>query len=422
MNNVIYYTKSICPKCFKEITAEVLEENEEIYLKKTCTEHGDYKELIWQDDRESYIKWLEYGGLEAESFAKSPQELEDMYKFDCMCEEHKKQPCSAALMVTNRCNANCPVCFTRSLNDEVYEPNLMELKKLLEFYKETAGKGAPIEFCGGEPTVRVDLPELAQMAKSMGFDYIQLNTNGIRISQSADYCKLLKESGITTIYLGFDGVTKEPYIYKYDKDLLKVKIQAIENCRQSGLAVVLVPCIKPGVNDNQLGEIIKFAKENIPVVKGVYFQPLSYFGIYPPDDRKRITIPEILRKIEEQTNGEITANNFLPGNCEHSQCSFNGYFLLNKNGKLNAVTKFKKRGQTEDSYMRIRENTKKTWCYNEQKYLTIGGMAFQDIWNYDAERIKRCTIQIIGKDMKLIPLCKKYITNEAGQKLYEGIN
>jgi uncharacterized radical SAM superfamily Fe-S cluster-containing enzyme len=49
-------------------------------------------------------------------------------------------------------------------------------------------------------------------------------------------------------------------------------------------------------------------------------------------------------------------------------------------------------------------------------------MAFQDIWNYDIERVKRCTIQIIGKDKKLIPLCTKYLTNDKGEKLYSGIN
>lgn len=403
----------------REINAEVIEEDGEIYLKKNCPEHGIFKELIWQDDSEHYIRWLEYGGLNVENLPQSPQEVENSCQTQCHCE---KQPCSAALMVTNRCNSDCPVCFTRSHEDENYEPSLDELKVLLEFYKNTAGEGAPVEFCGGEPTVRKDLPELAKIAKSMGFKYIQLNTNGIRISESVEYCRLLKESGITTVYLGFDGVTENPYVYKYNKDLLQVKIQAIENCKKAELAVILVPCIKPGVNDHQIGEIIKFAKENIPVVKGVFFQPLSYFGIYPSDGRKRITIPEILRNIEKQTSGEITADSFLPGNCEHPQCSFNGYFILNKEGKLNAITRFKKRGQTDEGYMRIRENTKKTWSYNEQKYLTIGGMAFQDVWNYDAERVKRCTIQIIGKDMKLIPLCKKYTTNEEGHKLYKGIN
>lgn len=410
MSNLIYNTKSICPVCFKLINAEVIEEKSQIYLKKSCSEHGKNKELIWQDNRENYIRWLEYGGLEIENFK------------IVECKLRHPNICTAALMVTNKCNLDCPVCFTRSKDDEIYNPSLEELTDLLKYYKSVAEDGAPLEFCGGEPTVRNDLPELAQIAKSMGFDYIQLNTNGIRISESAEYCLELKNSGITTIYLGFDGVFDETYMYKYNKDLFNVKIKAIENCKEAKLAVVLVPCIKPDVNDNQIGDIIKLAKEYIPGVKGIFFQPLSYFGIYPKDNRKRITIPEILRNIEKQTHEEITADSFLPGSCEHAQCSFNGFFLMDNNKKLRPITKFKKKEQSEDAHRRIRENTKNTWRYNEQKYLTIGGMAFQDIWNYDLERVKRCTIHIIGKDKRLIPLCKKYLTNDQGEKLYSGIN
>lgn len=410
MNNLIYETKSICPVCFKEINAEVTEENSLIYLKKCCSEHGENKELIWQDKRENYIKWLEYGGFEIDNF----KLVTDKSSYPNIC--------TAALMVTNNCNLDCPVCFTRSKDDESYNPSLDELTELLEYYKKAAGEGAPLEFCGGEPTVRNDLPDLAKTAKSMGFDYIQLNTNGIRISESLNYCRELKNSGITTIYLGFDGFSHETYKYKYNKDLFDEKIKAIKNCYEAKLAVVLVPCIKPDVNDDQIGAIIKLAKEYIPAVKGVYFQPLSYFGIYPDDNRKRITIPEIIRNIEEQTCGEIKADSFLPGSCEHAQCSFNGFFLMGNKGNLQALTKFNKKEPSLEAYKRIRENTKKTWTYNERKYLTIGGMAFQDIWNYDAERIKRCTIHIIGKDKRLIPLCQKYLTNAQGKKLYSGIN
>jgi uncharacterized radical SAM superfamily Fe-S cluster-containing enzyme len=410
MSNLIYKTKSVCPVCFKSIDAQVSEENSLIYLNKSCRDHGENKELIWQDNKENYIRWLEYGGLKIENY----KIVEGKLKYPNVC--------TAALMVTNKCNLDCPVCFTKSKDDESYNPSLDELRDLLEYYKSAGGEGAPIEFCGGEPTVRSDLPELAQMAKGMGFDYIQLNTNGIKISQSVEYCHELKDSGITTVYLGFDGFINDTYIYKYNKNLLNEKIKAVENCRQAKLAVILVPCIKPSVNDEQIGNIIDFAKDYIPTVRGIYFQPLSYFGIYPKDNRKRITIPEILRSIEKQTSGEIPADSFLPGSCEHPQCSFNGYFLMDNNKKLKPITKFKMKMLSEDAPIRIRENIKKTWTYNEQKYLTIGGMAFQDVWNYDIERIKRCTIQIIGNNKNLIPLCKKYLTNDDGKKLYPGIN
>ena len=254
----------------------------------------------------------------------------------------------------------------------------------------------------------------------MGFTYIKQNSNRIKLGESLSYCKLLRNSGITTVYLGFDGVSEVPYVAKYGRNMLDIKKRAINNCGLAGLAVVLVPCVVPGTNDDQLGAILEFAKENIPIVKGVFFQPISYFGTYPDDLRERITIPEILRRIEKQTKGEVAAVDFLPANCEHPQCSFNGFFLLN-NGRLQAITRLQMRELEGDAVQRVRERVKKMWSPNRRRNLTIGGMTFQDAWNLDVLRLQRCTIQIIGRDKRLRSLCYKYLTNKDGVKMHPGI-
>ena len=241
----------------------------------------------------------------------------------------------------------------------------------------------PLEFCGGEPTVREDLPELAAYARGLGFDYIQLNTNGIRIAQDIKYLRELKESGITTIYLGFDGFKEETYRYTSGESLLKLKMQAVENCREVKIAVVLVPVVVPGKNDDELGKIIEYAKANVPAVKGVFFQPISYFGRIPkiPEDVDRLTIPEVIRRIEEQTRGQIKREHFLPSMCEHPLCSFNAFSLV-KEDKFYPITKFAKRDTVKDAAQRTRMITKKNWTYNDQKYLTIGGMVFSRCMEY----------------------------------------
>ena len=118
-------------------------------------------------------------------------------------------------MTTNRCNNNCPVCFTRDSSEPLYEPSLDECKNLIIQYKNKAGDNALLELCGGEPTVREDIFEISKFASQNGFHYIQLNTNGIELAKSGEYCEKLKASGVTTAYLGFDGVTQKPYINKY---------------------------------------------------------------------------------------------------------------------------------------------------------------------------------------------------------------
>jgi uncharacterized radical SAM superfamily Fe-S cluster-containing enzyme len=417
MADLLYRTKSVCPSCLKVIDARIVEIDREIYMEKSCAEHGEYRELIWQDSRENYLNWLHYGGLT------DFQVENDNCPYNCgFCKNHRQAVCSAALMVTNRCNADCPVCFTADSQNGFYEPPLNELVELLNYYRAAAGEGAPLEFCGGEPTVRDDLPDLAAAARNMGFDYIQLNTNGIRLAADFQYTLDLKKKGVTTVYLGFDGTSDGPYLYKYGRNLLADKLKAIANCSQAGLAVVLTPCIIPGVNDQEIGNIIRLAKEWLPTVRGVFFQPISYFGNYPANKRPRITIPAIIREIERQSGGEIPSGSFLPAACEHPQCSFNGFFRLDAAGKFRAITHFQKRAAGQNAAARVRRMLKSNWSPGAQKQLTIGGMAFQDAWNLDLGRLRRCTIGIIGKDQRLIPLCAKYLTNDKGKKLYAGIS
>jgi uncharacterized radical SAM superfamily Fe-S cluster-containing enzyme len=309
------------------------------------------------------------------------------------------------------------VCFTKPLQYREPEPGFDELCRLLDTYREKAGEGAPLEFCGGEPTVRGDLPALASYAREKGFHYIQLNTNGLRLSQEPDYCRCLQESGITTVYLGFDGFTEDVYRRKYGADLSDIKKRAVMNAGNAGLSVVLVPCVIPGVNDGQLGDIVHYAAERMPVGKGVYFQPISYFGLYDGGERKRLTIPGIIKRLEAQTGGEIHAEDFLPGNCEHPICSFQAVYRKKPDGRLAALTHFQEKSMGPDNWKRVREHAKLLWGPKRQNLLTIGGMAFQDVWNYDSMRVGSCTIQIIGRQGTLVPLCAKYLTGASGQRI-----
>lgn len=404
------------------IIAEIAERDGEIHMAKSCPLHGNFDTVIWQDDADSYESWLNAGGISFEDYPDSEEKAESFLGKLNFSSPALAQSSASALMTTGCCNINCPVCFTRTEQDKNWEPPLNELENLIDYYRAQAGEGAILELCGGEPTTRNDLSQIASYAAGAGFDYIQLNTNGLRLSQNAGYCRMLKNSGITTVYLGFDGVTEGPYLTKYGRPMLEIKKKAVKNCAIAGLAVVLVTCIIPGENDDQLGAIINFAKSNIPAVKGVYFQPVSFFGTYDCDMLKRITVPEVLRKIEEQTDGEIEASCFSPGAYEHAQCAFNGNFILYRSRELIPITKFRVRKYDSEGYIGIRKAVRKTWMPGDGNTLTIGGMGFQDAWNIDLFRISRCSVQIIGRDHQMMPLCSKYLTDDMNRKLNKGIN
>ena len=202
-----------------------------------------------------------------------------------------------------------------SITGYKYEPSQDEIRQMLKNLRNL--KPHPclaIQYAGGEPTVRKDIVELVEMAKEEGFTHVQIATNGIRLAKKESLAKELKDAGLNTVYLAFDGVTPEPYINNRGRDLLPDKLQAIENCRKVGLGVVLVPTLVKGVNDHQVGEIIKFALDHGENIYGVNFQPVSFSGRTPADhvEEQRITIPDFVKIIEDETDGQVPVSSFYP--------------------------------------------------------------------------------------------------------------
>ena len=218
--------------------------------------------------------------------------------------------------MTNRCNLRCPVCFANAAAAGfLYEPDQDQIRQMLKNLRGLKPHPCTaIQYAGGEPTVRNDLVELIEMAKEEGFTHVQIATNGIRIAKRKGLAQQLKDAGLNTVYLSFEGVTSEPYIKNKGRDLLPDKLEAIEKCREAGLGIVLVPTLVKGVNDDQVGEIIKFAFDNNDIIYGVNFQPVSFAGRTPSEhvEDQRITIPDFIDIIDKETDSQVSPDAFYP--------------------------------------------------------------------------------------------------------------
>ena len=308
-------TKSLCPECGKTLDAEVYDEDGKVFIKKTCDEHGEFVNTYWGDDK-LYNKM--------ENFIPTVTKIENPCVDDeaacpsnCgLCSKHETSTVLGLIDVTNRCNLRCPVCFANAAAaGYLYEPTQDEIRQMLRNLRNLKPNPCPaIQYAGGEPTVRKDIVELVKMAKEEGFTHVQIATNGIRLAKRENLAGELKAAGLNTVYLAFDGVTPEPYINNRGRDLLPDKLQAIENCRKVGLGVVLVPTLVKGVNDHQVGEIIKFALDHGENIYGVNFQPVSFSGRTPADhvEEQRITIPDFVKIIEDETDGQVPVSSFYP--------------------------------------------------------------------------------------------------------------
>jgi uncharacterized radical SAM superfamily Fe-S cluster-containing enzyme len=385
---------------------------------------------------------------------------------DCgLCPQHKSHTGLAIIDVTNRCNLRCPVCFANAAAaGYVYEPSQQQIHSMLENLRRNRPVPATaLQFSGGEPTIREDLPDLVRDAKELGFRHVEVNTNGIRLAQSVEYCRSLHEAGVSTVYLQFDGLTGDVYKFTRGVDLLETKMKALENCRQGGLeSVVLVVTLVKGVNDGQIGDIIRFAVENFDIVRCINVQPVSLCGRLPEEERAkmRITIPDFMRLCEEQTDGKVKVDDFFPvptvvpiaqavGALKHKRyveftahphCGMATYLFVEK-GDIVPITdygnvdKFVKtmenvyaeahKGHETRAKMRLLGALRhvkfgllrkyllpvlRTGSYEalgdlQRKTLLLSSMHFMDPYNFDLERVQRCCIHYAVPDGRIIPFC-----------------
>ena len=258
-------TRSICPECLKAIDATIYEDQGKVFIKKDCPEHGHFQELYWSDyDQYMRAEKFRYDG---DGMENPRTEKRHGCPYDCgICPEHKSHTALAIIDVTNRCNLKCPVCFANaSAAGYVYEPTAEQIRGMLEnLHNNKPVPATALQFSGGEPTIRKELFDFIRKAKEIGFKHVEVNTNGVRIAKDPEYAKKLKEAGVSTIYLQFDGLTPDVYKFIRGLDLLEIKMKALENLREAGYdSVVLVVTLVKGVNDGQLGDIIKFRSQKL---------------------------------------------------------------------------------------------------------------------------------------------------------------
>ena len=423
-------TESVCPVCLQTLAAQRVAEDDNIYLIKLCPEHGLFKTILWRG-LESYRQWGKRG-----SRAARPPVCETTVKHGCphdcgLCPDHLQHTCCVLLEVTQRCNIKCPVCFASAADDNI-DPSLGEIETWLRLLLAHGSK-VNLQLSGGEPTMRDDIPQIIVLARSLGFDFLQLNTNGIRLAKESGYAQRLADAGLDCVFLQFDGVSDEVYKHIRGARLFDLKTAAIDRCAEAGLGVVLVPTLVPGVNVGEIGEIIDFALARVPAVRAVHFQPISYFGRYPapPADADRLTLPEIMDEIEAQTEGRVHAADFQPWfggerlllvqrkilrrqrRCPAPLCEPAANACCGGDDTTSACgCGVPSRG---DDALRARQFVAAHWITPEQREtpdeqcagidvasldaflatrqhsFCISAMAFQDAWNLDLERLRECS-------------------------------
>lgn len=314
---LLWKTVSLCPQCLRLLPAIVFKRDGKAWIRRICPEHGEIEEVYW-GDAEMLKRAMKYK-VKPSKLHVSYTKLEAPCPFSCgLCPLHQNYSALINLVAANRCDLSCWYCFFYAEKAGfVYEPTLDQIRYMLASARKQYPHGAvALQITGGEPLLRDDLVDIVRIAKELGYTHVQLNTNGLRFSkpEAVNLIRKLRyldngKIGVNTLYLSFDAVS--PINFKNHWEIPFI----FDNLRKGGLtSVVLVPTVVRDWNTEEIGDIIRFAAENIDIVRGVNFQPISITGMVPRSEREkyRITIPDVIKLIEDQTNGEIYKESWYP--------------------------------------------------------------------------------------------------------------
>lgn len=310
-------TSSLCSTCLRTVEAKVVIETERVFLDKWCPAHGGQRVLISDD--------VAYYRQAREVFIKPP-ELPNRFNttmqygcpYDCgLCPDHMQHSCLTVVEITDRCNLTCPVCYAGSSTaPHLKHRSLDEVKAMLDATVANEGEPDVVQLSGGEPTLHPQFFEILDECRKRPIRHLMVNTNGLRIATEPGFAeRLATYLPRFEIYLQFDSLKASVHQELRGADLTRIRKQAIARLNEVKLSTTLVMTLKKGLNDGEVGDVIRFGLEQ-PCVRGVTIQPVSNAGRNEQWNERehRLPVSAVRRLIAEQS-GLFTERDVLPVPC-----------------------------------------------------------------------------------------------------------
>ena len=430
MSKQLHTTISMCPECLHELPADVYADDDgAVWMARTCPEHGTYETRIWPD-AEHYL-WLTSEAM-PKTRPVNTIPCSAPCPFGCgTCARHERRGTLLEIEVTRMCNLHCPVCFMSS-DDNRHDPTLDEISAMYDTIAAAVGTNGAVQLTGGEPTCRKDLPEIIRMGRQKGFWGIELNTNGLVIAARDGYLETLRDAGVTGLFLSFDGLTGDVYETTCGRDILDIKLRTIERCREAGVQTVLCMTILAGVNDDQLGDVLRFSLENSDVVAGLALQPAFTSGRFDARQATGMTAGDTIFKLAEQSDGLIGVRDIWPLGTSNPLCD-TGVFMVHgtpPDGSPAHPSGFYPATRiitTDEYHAAFNPDSPQGSVFLDilaargvrvSDGLSIVIMDYMDRYTMDIQRLRECSMMVTTPDGHAIPFCSYHLTDAQGKRVY----
>jgi uncharacterized radical SAM superfamily Fe-S cluster-containing enzyme len=438
---VLARTRSICPRCRRVLDAEVVVRDGRVVLGRTCPEHGGTEAVVY-GDAERYLDIQRFSKPGEEPLTRQT-EVSTGCPHDCgICPEHAQHTCLGIIEVNTACNLDCPICFADSgtgPQEHGFSLTLEQVESMLDAFVRAEGEPESVQLSGGEPSIHPEILDMLAAARRRGIRLVMLNTNGIRLARDPRFAPALAEVGVH-VYLQCDGFDEATQVAIRGRPLTEEKLRALERCAEAGVSVSLAAAIERGVNEHEVGAIVRFGVEH-GAVTGVFFQPVTHSGRFRPDadPLDKLTNSDVIEAIADQLPEWFRGDDFVPVPCCSPSCRSATFALydgedlvplprlvdveryldyvtnravpdVDVREALEGLWSAKAAGGSEPAAERLDCVACATGMPPELREVAARGFMivvqdFQDPYTLDVSKLRKCCVSEIVPDGRLIPFC-----------------
>ena len=328
---VFKQTTSTCPTCLQLLEVDVVLRAGKVFFRKNCPKCGPSEALV-SEDSAYYVKAYAFARAGTEPLHFSTKAAHGC-PTDCgVCDEHEQHTCLPIIEVTDHCNLECPICIVN--NRYSNHVTLEKFGEIIDGMVRREGLCESVALSGGEPTSHPQILDLIRIATRPEIGRVVVITNGLRLGRDREFAEAIRKSG-AYIALQLDGFTADTHEKIRGRDLVAEKDAALRVLKELQIPTQLVFVATRGANEHQIGQAVKlFLSEDH--ILSLNFQPAAFTGFgggkYPGDPLDRLTIPGVIQRVEEQTDGLLRKSDFYPLPCSHPQCVSLTYLMRMEDG------------------------------------------------------------------------------------------
>ena len=203
------------------------------------------------------------------------------------------------ISVTDRCNFACLFCMPdKGKVDWIPTEEILNFDEIERVTRVLASLGIEkVRVTGGEPLLRPGIEKLVgRLAEIQGIESVDMTTNGWFLEGKA---QALREAGLRGVTVSLHSLRADRFAKISGIDALPRVLKGIDRALDAGLSPVKVNSVAiKGYNDDEVMDLVEYARERRITIRFIEFMPLDGLGIWNYD--RVVSGKEILRQVSSK--------------------------------------------------------------------------------------------------------------------------